>query len=189
MTTFSEVLTTQLRRDPGRPLLTFYDHATDERVELSVTTYANWVAKAAGLLVEEGELERGMTLRLDLPPHWLSVVFLGAAWTVGLRSPSRGPDAVVCGPDTLGGVGDRGPTTSRSSPAACARWASASPSRAGRRPRRRGRDLGPAGRVHRRGTRRPSDDAATDALTQGELLAQGRPPPGVLSPTAAVSSR
>jgi len=78
VTTFAEVLTTQLRRDPGRPLLTFYDHATDERVELSVTTYANWVAKASGLLVEEGELERGMTLRLDLPPHWLSVVFLSS---------------------------------------------------------------------------------------------------------------
>ena len=36
--TFAEVLAAQLRRDPGRPLVTFYDHATDERVELSVTT-------------------------------------------------------------------------------------------------------------------------------------------------------
>ena len=49
MTTFAEVLAAQLRRDPGRPLLTFYDHATDERVELSVTTYANWVAKTASV--------------------------------------------------------------------------------------------------------------------------------------------
>lgn len=102
MTTFSAVLAEQLRRDPGRPLLTFYDHATDERVELSVTTYANWVAKASGLLVEEGDLERGMSLRIDLPPHWLSVVFLGAAWTVGLRvTESAEPDAVVCGPESL----------------------------------------------------------------------------------------
>ena len=85
MSTFAEVLAAQLRRDPGRPLLTFYDHATDERVELSVTTYANWVAKASGLLTDVADLERGMSLRIDLPPHWLSPVFLGAAWTVGLR--------------------------------------------------------------------------------------------------------
>jgi len=103
MSTFAEVLAAQLRRDPGRPLVTFYDHATDERVELSVTTYANWVAKAAGLLTDVADLERGMSLRIDLPPHWLSPVFLGAAWTVGLRvTASDEPDAVVCGPDDLG---------------------------------------------------------------------------------------
>jgi uncharacterized protein (TIGR03089 family) len=102
VTTFAEVLAAQLRRDPGRPLLTFYDHATDERVELSVTTYANWVAKASGLLTDVADLERGMSLRIDLPPHWLSPVFLGAAWTVGLRvTQSDDPDAVVCGPDGL----------------------------------------------------------------------------------------
>jgi uncharacterized protein (TIGR03089 family) len=102
MSTFAEVLAAQLRRDPGRPLLTFYDHATDERVELSVTTYANWVAKASGLLTDVADLERGMTLRIDLPPHWLAPVFLGAAWTVGLRvTTSDEPDAVVCGPDGL----------------------------------------------------------------------------------------
>jgi uncharacterized protein (TIGR03089 family) len=102
MSTFSEVLAAQLRRDPGRPLVTFYDHATDERVELSVTTYANWVAKASGLLTDVADLERGMSLRIDLPPHWLSTVFLGAAWTVGLRvTTSDDPDAVVCGPEGL----------------------------------------------------------------------------------------
>jgi uncharacterized protein (TIGR03089 family) len=102
MTTFAEVLAAQLRRDPGRPLLTFYDHATDERVELSVTTYANWVAKASGLLTDVADLERGMSLRIDLPPHWLAPVFLGAAWTVGLRvTTSDDADAVVCGPHSL----------------------------------------------------------------------------------------
>ena len=94
-----------LRRDPGRPLITFYDHASGERVELSVTTYANWVAKACSLLVDEHGLERGDRLRLDLPPHWLGHVFLGAAWYAGLavdlREDSPAPDAVVCGPDTL----------------------------------------------------------------------------------------
>jgi uncharacterized protein (TIGR03089 family) len=102
MDTFAAVLGAQLRTDPGRPLVTFYDHATDERVELSVTTYANWVAKAAGLLTDGVDLERGMSLRIDLPPHWLSTVFLGAAWTVGLRvTTSPDPDAVVCGPGSL----------------------------------------------------------------------------------------
>ena len=101
VTTFSAELTRQLRGDAGRPFVTFYDHATGERVELSLTTYANWVAKAAGLLVEEGDLERGMRLRLDLPTHWLGPVFLGAAWTIGLVVTDDDPDAVVCGPDTL----------------------------------------------------------------------------------------
>ncbi|MGZ8744610.1 MAG: TIGR03089 family protein [Nocardioides sp.] len=110
MTTFSAVLSGLLRGDSARPLITFYDHATDERVELSVTTYANWVAKTASLLVEEHDLERGQTLHLDLPTHWLGPVFLGAAWTVGLTVALPGgltgdgadsADAVVCGPEGL----------------------------------------------------------------------------------------
>jgi uncharacterized protein (TIGR03089 family) len=100
--TFSDVLSAQLRRDPGRPLVTFYDDATGERVEMSVTTYANWVAKASSLLVDDHDLERGDELRIDLPPHWLGTVFLGAAWTAGLIvTDSDTPDAVVCGPDEL----------------------------------------------------------------------------------------
>ncbi|WP_110182714.1 TIGR03089 family protein [Nocardioides solisilvae] len=108
MPTFASVLADQLRRDPGRPLVTFYDHATGERVELSVTTYANWVAKVSGLLVDECGLERGMRLRVDLPTHWLGPVFLGAAWTTGLVVVDGEPaDAVVCGPAT---VAEHGPT-------------------------------------------------------------------------------
>ena len=102
MTTFTDVLARQLRADSARPLITFYDDATGERVELSVTTYANWVAKASGLLTDVADLERGMALRIELPPHWLSPVFLGAAWTVGLRvTTADTADAVVCGPDRL----------------------------------------------------------------------------------------
>ena len=106
MTTFPALLTRLLRVDPGRPLITFYDHASGERVELSVTTYANWVAKTASLLVEEHDLQRGQRLHVALPAHWLGPVFLGAAWTVGLEVTLDGgdepaPDAVVCGPDGL----------------------------------------------------------------------------------------
>ncbi|MCL2543084.1 MAG: TIGR03089 family protein [Nocardioidaceae bacterium] len=100
--TFADVLAERLRHDAGRPLVTFYDDTTGERVELSVTTYANWVAKAGSLLVDELGLERGDTIRVDLPPHWMSTVFLGAAWTAGLvLTDSDAPQAVVCGPGGL----------------------------------------------------------------------------------------
>ncbi|MGY2702420.1 TIGR03089 family protein [Nocardioides sp. HB32] len=104
MTTFADVLARQVRGDSSRPLVTFYDDATGERVELSVTTYANWVAKTASLLAEEHGLERGQSLCVDLPAHWLGPVFLGAAWAVGLvvTGPEDAhPDAVVCGPDAV----------------------------------------------------------------------------------------
>jgi uncharacterized protein (TIGR03089 family) len=100
MTTFAALLESERRRDAGRPLVTWYDETTGERVELSVATYANWVAKTASLLVEEHELERGDVLRVDLPLHWLTPVFLGAAWTAGLvvSQDDGAPDAVVTGP-------------------------------------------------------------------------------------------
>lgn len=102
--TFPAALAEQLRGDAGRPLVTFYDDATGERVELSVTTYANWVAKTAGLLQDELGVERGGLALVDLPTHWLGPVWLGAAWTLGLAvtdDPARVGDAdvVVCGPD------------------------------------------------------------------------------------------
>ncbi|MBF4161849.1 TIGR03089 family protein [Nocardioides acrostichi] len=107
MSTFADVLAAELRREPGRPLVTFYDLATGERTELSVATYANWVAKAASLLVDEHGLERGDTLLLDLPDHWLATVFLGAAWTAGLTVAlpdgpgADSPDVIVTGPQNL----------------------------------------------------------------------------------------
>jgi uncharacterized protein (TIGR03089 family) len=102
VTTFAQVLARLLDRDPGRPLVTFYDDASGERTELSVTTYANWVAKTASLLDEELELGAGDRLLVDLPPHWLGTVVLGAAWTVGLEVVWDGAhEAVVTGPAGL----------------------------------------------------------------------------------------
>ena len=49
--------------DPARPLLTYDDRGTGERVELSATTTANWVAKTANLLVDELDLEAGGRLQ------------------------------------------------------------------------------------------------------------------------------
>src|SRR5215211_7667214 len=99
---FAAVLARELRADAGHPLVTFYDDSTGERVELSVATYANWVAKTASLLQDELGLVHGDRLRVDLPTHWLAPVWLGAAWSLGLIvTPPGVPlpvDAVVCGP-------------------------------------------------------------------------------------------
>src|SRR3954465_1076748 len=98
MTTSPAALAALLGREPARPLVTFYDDASGERVELSVTTYANWVAKTAGLFQDELDLTRADTVRIDLPTHWVGPVFLGAAWTLGLEVTTGEADLVVCGP-------------------------------------------------------------------------------------------
>jgi uncharacterized protein (TIGR03089 family) len=108
MTTFPEILSGLLASDPGRPLVTFYDDASGERTELSVTTYANWVAKLASLLSDELDLEPGSRLVVDLPAHWLTTVVLGAAWSCGLEvvwaedpQAAKAAHAVVTGPAGL----------------------------------------------------------------------------------------
>jgi uncharacterized protein (TIGR03089 family) len=103
MTTFPSVLRARLGSSPAAPLVTFYDVRTGERTELSVTTYANWVAKTSSLLLEEYDVERGARVRLDLPAHWLSPVFLGAVWNLGAAAVlADGPaDLVVTGPDGI----------------------------------------------------------------------------------------
>jgi uncharacterized protein (TIGR03089 family) len=108
VSTFPAVLAALLRTDAARPLVTFYDDATGERVELSVATYANWVAKTAALVQDELDLERGAVVLLDLPTHWLGPVWLGAAWSLGLvvtDDATRVADAdlVVCGPEGVEG--------------------------------------------------------------------------------------
>jgi uncharacterized protein (TIGR03089 family) len=83
-----------LGEDPSRPLLTFYDDATGERTELSVATFANWVAKTANLLRDDLDLQPGAAVEVDLPLHWQSVVWLHACWATGLvvHLPGDGPD-------------------------------------------------------------------------------------------------
>lgn len=92
MTTFAALLDRELRADGARPLVTFYDHETDERTELSVATYATWVAKTASLLQSELDIERGASIRVDLPTHWLGPIALGAAWSIGACVRSAGED-------------------------------------------------------------------------------------------------
>lgn len=97
----ASLLAAALRADPARPLLTFTDDATGERTELSVATFANWVAKTANLLQDEVAPDPGATVALDLPVHWQAAVWLQACWAaghpvrLGKTDGGAGPDAVA----------------------------------------------------------------------------------------------
>ncbi|GGS30807.1 acyl-CoA synthetase [Streptomyces griseoviridis] len=101
----ADLLSSALAADPGRPLVTFYDDATGERVELSVATFANWVAKTANLLQDELSAEPGDRVALLLPAHWQTAVWLLACASVGAVADVAGDpaaaDVVVSGPDSL----------------------------------------------------------------------------------------
>ncbi|MFE4959564.1 TIGR03089 family protein [Streptomyces sp. NPDC056653] len=101
----ADLLRSALAADPARPMVTFYDDATGERVELSVATFANWVAKTANLLQGDLAAEPGDRLALLLPAHWQSAVWLLACSSVGVVADVQGDpaaaDLVVTGPDSL----------------------------------------------------------------------------------------
>ncbi|WP_231116232.1 TIGR03089 family protein [Motilibacter rhizosphaerae] len=84
MATPTDLLRTALTDDPARPFLTFYDDGSDERIELSVRTFDNWVAKTANHLQDELALSAGSTLALALPTHWQAAVWLQACWALGV---------------------------------------------------------------------------------------------------------
>ncbi|MFE2424818.1 TIGR03089 family protein [Streptomyces hokutonensis] len=101
----ADLLRSALAADPGRPLVTFYDDATGERVELSVATFANWVAKTANLLQGDLGAGPGDRVALLLPAHWQTAVWLLACSSVGAVADVGGDpaaaDVVVSGPDSL----------------------------------------------------------------------------------------
>lgn len=101
----ADLLRSALAADPARPLVTYYDDATGERVELSVATFANWVAKTANLLQDELSAEPGDRLALLSPAHWQTAVWLIACSSTGVvadvQGDPSGADLVVSGPDTL----------------------------------------------------------------------------------------
>lgn len=98
----ADLLRSALAADPARPLVTFYDDATGERIELSVATFANWVAKTANLLQNELSAEPGERVALLLPAHWQTAVWLLACSSVGVVADVGGDpgaaDHVVAGP-------------------------------------------------------------------------------------------
>ncbi|MFJ8674049.1 TIGR03089 family protein [Streptomyces sp. NPDC093589] len=101
----ADLLRSALAADPARPLVTFYDDATGERVELSVATFANWVAKTANYLQGDLAAAPGDRLALLLPAHWQTAVWLLACSSVGVVAEVDGDpsaaDLVVTGPDRL----------------------------------------------------------------------------------------
>jgi uncharacterized protein (TIGR03089 family) len=79
----AELLAAVLRNAPSAPLVTYYDDSTGERVELSATTLANWVAKIANLLQDEFDVGPGSTVAVALPVHWQTAAVLLAVWSCG----------------------------------------------------------------------------------------------------------
>lgn len=82
--------------DPARPLLTWYDDSTGERVELSGASCANWLAKTANLLVDGVGLAAPASAVVDAPPHWQTAVIMLGCWSAGLAvAPPGEVDAEV----------------------------------------------------------------------------------------------
>jgi uncharacterized protein (TIGR03089 family) len=106
MTTPSDLLSFQLARDASRPLFTYYDDATGERVELSVATTANWVAKTANYLVDEHGVDAGDLVTVRLPVHWQAAIVLLASWATGAQV-GFGEDAAVVSFGTTQDEGNR----------------------------------------------------------------------------------
>jgi uncharacterized protein (TIGR03089 family) len=80
----ADVLRARAAERTTAPLVTFYDDATGERIELSGATFGNWVAKTANLLIDGLGAAPGDRVALALPPHWQTAVWLFACWSAGL---------------------------------------------------------------------------------------------------------
>lgn len=96
----------------AQPLITYYDGVADTRTELSAVTFANWVDKTANLIADLGH-EDGEPIDIAVasthPGHWMSLVWIAAAWQRGcpVLSDAAGSDLLVVGP----GDARRGATT------------------------------------------------------------------------------
>jgi uncharacterized protein (TIGR03089 family) len=98
--------------DRTRPLVTHYDGA-DSRIELSVASVANAVAKAASMLRDGLGLPPGAVVSIDLPRHWQLPVWVMAALSVGATvgrdlaagvSPVAPVDVRIVGPQGLAAI-------------------------------------------------------------------------------------
>jgi uncharacterized protein (TIGR03089 family) len=105
VTTPTDLLADQLRRDGTRPFLTYYDDATGERVELSIATTANWVAKTAGYLADEHGVDVDDVVSIVLPVHWQAAVIVLASWAVG-ATVAFAPDPVAVVTVSTGSAAD-----------------------------------------------------------------------------------
>ena len=90
----------RLHHDPSSPLVTYYDESSGERIELSATSFANWVNKTANLIRDEMGLSEGEAIFLDLPLHWQSLVWVQAA--LQYRTATAGNGLCTGGTGTFG---------------------------------------------------------------------------------------
>ncbi|RLP92517.1 TIGR03089 family protein [Micromonospora sp. CV4] len=70
--------------DAERPLLSYRDEATGERVDLTAHQVGAWAARSAGLLRDGCGLGPGSRVAVLLPPHWRTAAVLLGAWASGL---------------------------------------------------------------------------------------------------------
>lgn len=91
----------RVSRSGARPLLTYYEPGV--RTELSAVTFANWVDKTANLISELGH-EDGEPIDIALaethPGHWVTLVWVAAAWQRGcpVNPGLTGAELLVVGP-------------------------------------------------------------------------------------------
>jgi uncharacterized protein (TIGR03089 family) len=81
---FGALIEGRTRQAGDRPLITWYDDALGQRIELSWKTFENWVAKTANLLVDELGVEPGDRVATMLDGHWQAPALLGACWRAGV---------------------------------------------------------------------------------------------------------
>ena len=100
---FTRSLAQRVARRGAQPLLTYYSAADGARTELSAVTFANWVDKTANLIVDLGH-EDGDPIDVALaeahPAHWVTLVWIAAAWQRGcpVNLESTGASLLVVGP-------------------------------------------------------------------------------------------
>ena len=109
---FATVWRSQVAQQGPKPFLTYYDTASGERVELSYTTFDNWLSKTGNLIQDELQPDPGDRIALHARPHWLSAVWALAPLLVGaVVAPWGEPSAAhtaVAGPDALDEVRAQG---------------------------------------------------------------------------------
>jgi uncharacterized protein (TIGR03089 family) len=70
-------------RDPAKPVVTWYDDESGERVELSYATFANWVWKTANFLRDGLDLQPRDRVVTMLRTHWQTLAVWFGAWAAG----------------------------------------------------------------------------------------------------------
>lgn len=107
--TVVDALAARLRTDPSRPLITWYDLDSGARIELSATSWGNWVDKTVNLLGTLGWDDSPIIaapLVHDHPGHWVSLIWAMATFQGGgelhvfPREQVRHADVVVVGPES-----------------------------------------------------------------------------------------